>query len=84
MKSNFPKTALVDDDEWERMSNYSLVPSHNTGFTAGTSALRPDGRLLNFEVDEYLIRCKQLVLNRDQSEEIRMVLYDTKKIYDRL
>jgi len=56
MKSSFPKTAVLDDDEWERMSSYSLVASHNTGFSKGTSALRPDGRLLNFEVDEYLIR----------------------------
>ena len=35
MKSNFPKTAQLDDDEWERMSSYSLAKSCNTGFSKG-------------------------------------------------
>lgn len=56
MKSNFPKTAQLDDDEWERMSSYSLAKPCNTGFSKGTADLRPDGRFLNFDIDEYLIR----------------------------
>ena len=59
MPSSFPDVAALNPDDWERLSQHSLFPSrhsHNTGFSGGTAAVQLQGRLLHFEVDEYLIR----------------------------
>ncbi|CAE7341478.1 Mpped1 [Symbiodinium necroappetens] len=59
MPSNFPDVVDFDDDGWDQLSHMSLLPSANslnTGFSGGTSAVRLQGRLLSFEIDEYLIR----------------------------
>ena len=47
---------MLSEEDVESVSRLSLVASHNTGFSQGTSAMKVSGRLLNFEVDEYLIR----------------------------
>jgi len=56
----FAAGAPLDDASWELVSEYSLAPTdlrtHNTGFSDGTSMLRPSGRMLAIDVDEHLIR----------------------------
>jgi len=55
MPPSLPPTAPVDDETWDSVTQFSLR-SRNTGFSGGTSEVRPSGRVLCHDVDDYLIR----------------------------